>query len=48
MSECGFSRLKECLATAPFLTFPRLGRGNEFILETDASGITLGAVLSQE
>ena len=46
--EAAFNRLKECLVTAPVLSYPRFGTDQEFILETDTSGIGLGAVLAQE
>ena len=47
-SECGnvFNRLKSLLTSAPLLVFPDFEK--EFILETDASGVGLGAVLAQE
>ena len=34
--------------TAPILSYPECGSGKQFILETDASGLGLVAVLSQE
>ena len=40
-----FERLKDLLTTSPILAFPNFSKG--FLLATDASGIGLGAVLSQ-
>ena len=48
-TECqtAFNTLKELLVSAPVLAYPRFGLGVEFTLETDASGVGLGAVPSQ-
>ena len=45
--EAPFNQLKTALMMAPLLTYPRFGPGNSFILETNASTVGLGAVLSQ-
>ena len=37
-------QLKSLLTKSPVLAYPQLG--DEFLLETDASGVELGAVLS--
>lgn len=42
-----FTDLKQLLTTAPVLAHARFGAGRSFILETDASCVGLGAVLSQ-
>ena len=49
-SEClnAFNQLKEVLTSSPVLVFPKFGPGCEFVLETDASYVGLGAVLSQQ
>ena len=44
--KAAFEELKKRLVEAPVLVFPNFGRG--FVLETDASGLGLGAVLAQE
>ena len=41
-----FETLKDKLTTAPILAYPVMGK--DFILDTDASQFTVGAVLSQE
>ena len=46
--DAAFNKLKELLITAPVLLHPRFGPSEEFILETDASGVGLGAILSQK
>ena len=46
--EAAFSRLKALLTEAPVLTYPQFGPGKAFLLETDASGVGLGAILSQK
>ena len=46
--ECqvAFEKLKEALTSAPILSYPKVGC--KFILDSDASGSAVGAVLSQE
>ena len=46
-SECeeAFQKLKNCLVNTPILVYPDLTK--PFILDTDASGVGIGAVLSQ-
>ena len=46
--EDAFCQLKELLVTAPVLSYPKFEKGRSFILETDASKVGLGAILSQE
>ena len=47
--ECttAFNLLKDALTSPPVLVYPKFGPDCEFILETDASYVGLGAVLSQ-
>ena len=45
--EFAFSQLKKFLTEAPILCYPQFGPDESFLLETDASGVGLGAVLSQ-
>ena len=46
--ECNdaFTELKSRLASAPILTYPDIEQ--DFILDTDASGVGIGAILSQK
>lgn len=44
--EAAFNDVKQCLVTTPILTCPDFSR--EFIIQTDASQVGLGAVLTQE
>ncbi|MEW8486026.1 MAG: RNase H-like domain-containing protein, partial [Candidatus Thiodiazotropha sp.] len=44
--ETAFNRLKNCLIQPPILSFP-LESGGSFLLDTDASGVAIGSVLSQ-
>ena len=46
--EFTFSQLKQFLIEAPILCYPQFGSDESFLLETDASGIGLGAILSQK
>ena len=46
--EAAFCELKRALVSAPVLAYPMFGDGRSFILETDASYIGLGAILSQK
>ena len=46
--ETAFSQLKSLLTQAPVLVYPQFGQGCSFQLETDASGVGLGAILSQK
>ena len=43
-----FCKLKELLCDAPVLVYPCFGPSEEFIIETDASTVGLGAVLVQK
>ena len=45
--ETVFRTLKEVLTSTPILVYPKFGPEYEFALETDASYVCLGAVLSQ-
>ena len=43
--QTAFEKLKQLLTSAPLLAFPQFDR--QFLLETDTSGLGLGAVLAQ-
>ena len=43
-----FFKLKSLLTEAPMLVYPQFGAGKAFLLETDAGGVGLDAVLSQK
>ena len=49
-SECqnSFDSLKSAMISPPILSYPDFSSDNEFILQTDASGIAIGAVLSNK
>ena len=44
--QTAFNKLKELLTTAPVLCYPQFGPDAQFILETDASSLGLGAILA--
>ncbi|KAA3670197.1 uncharacterized protein DEA37_0007786, partial [Paragonimus westermani] len=47
--NASFETLKEKLTTPPILAFPDISDGaGKFVLDTDASNVSIGAVLSQE
>ena len=46
--ENAFGKLKELLVSAPVLAHPKFGDSEGFVLETDASYVGLGAILSQK
>lgn len=43
-----FIKLRESLIQPPVLQYPNFAEDNEFILQTDASGVAMGAVLSNK
>lgn len=45
-AQKAFDTLKECMSTPPVLQYPDLSHKNQFIVQTDASGYAIGAVLS--
>ena len=45
--EVAFANLKEALTNAPILTYPSRNPDEQFILDTDASDVGIGALLSQ-
>ena len=42
-----FVKLRTALSIAPVLAYPQFGLSHKFVLETDASTVGLGAILSQ-
>ncbi len=46
--DVDFTQLKTLLVSAPVLSYPQFHSDHPFILETDASGEGLGAVLAQQ
>lgn len=43
-----FELLKQCLTTYPILQYPDFSNDNTFIIQTDASNVALGAILSNK
>lgn len=45
--EMAFSSLKQRLCSSPILAYPLFDRDHSFVLKTDASGVGIGAILTQ-